>query len=147
MRVSALVPVAIALVAGCGDVIAQAIGAGATGPGDGGVDAADDVVPNADAPLSDAPGSDGGFCSGHGPIALPGQPGLCAGDLANIFRFAACACSSLDVSGKLTTSSFDSTADGGASSVASIASNGEVSTNSLTTLAGSVWAAGPRHCC
>ena len=79
---------------------------------------------------------------------------LCAGDLANLFRFAACACTSFDVSGVLTTDSFDSTVDAGATQVASVAANQALSANSTTTIGGSVWAGGaglaqgaPRCCC
>jgi hypothetical protein len=68
---------------------------------------------------------------------------LCSGDLAHKFRFAACACDSLSVSGRLATDSFDSTADAAAGpQAASIAANGSVSANTHTALGGSVWAAG-----
>ncbi len=130
--------------AGCGDELAQAIGGGAGDAGDAG--AAGEASPPRDATTDsdaspDAPAGDGGFCSGHGPVALPGT-GLCTGDLAGIFRFAACACTSLEVSGVLATDSFDSTSDAGAAATASIGSNGSVQANSTTTLGGSVWAAG-----
>src|SRR5262249_29298781 len=63
--------------------------------------------------------------------------------LAGKFRFAACACGSLTVSGQLTTDSIDSTVDAQAAGVsASIAANGIVSNYTHTMLGGSVWAGG-----
>ena len=132
--------------AACGEVVAQPIGAS---PSDGGL--ASDVA--TDQATTDAPAGDGtfpidapadspaGFCQGHGPVMLPGTD-LCAGDLANLFRFAACACTSFDVSGVLTTDSLDSAADAGDTQVASVAANQELSANSTTTIGGSVWAGG-----
>ncbi len=114
---------------GCGDVISEPIGIVA------GVDGGDAASLNPGTPS---------FCTGHGPIPLPGSS-ACVGDLSDVFRFAACACESLDVSGSLSTDSFDSTSDAGPASgdLASIGSNGEISTNSRLTLAGSLWAGGP----
>ncbi|HEY8039476.1 MAG TPA: hypothetical protein VIF15_06765 [Polyangiaceae bacterium] len=107
-------------------------------------DAGGDVSADVSAP-PDAPAfiDASGFCQGHGPIPLPGSD-QCTGDLAHLFRFAACACGSLDASGRLTTDSFDSSGDGGAGSgqAASIAANGAVATNAHTTLGGSVYAGG-----
>jgi len=126
-------------VVGCGDVVSQPIGAGGTAPTtDAGMDAP--VHPDAG---SDSSADTSGFCSGQGPVPLPGT-NACLGDLANVFRFAACACDALDVSGKLTTDSFDSPGEGGVAGgdFASIAANGEVSTNSTTTIGGSVWSGG-----
>jgi len=127
--------------AGCGDVVVQPIGAaGGAGvvPGDDAGDAGlgADATPQGDASPA--------FCSGHGPIPLPGTS-ACLGDLADVFRFAACACTSLQVSGKLTTDSFDSDPDGGTggAGVASIASNGEIATNATTNVSGSLWAGAP----
>jgi hypothetical protein len=131
---------AVASAIGCGDVVSQPIGAasvadagGGDAPihGDAGADAAD--------ARSDAPA----FCSGQGPVPLPGTS-VCLGDLANVFRFAACACDALAVSGKLWTDSFDGPPDGGIANgdLASIAANGAVSTNSVTSVAGSVWSGG-----
>ncbi len=124
----------------CGDVVSQPIGAASVGDA-GGVDAPAHADAGADAP--DAAGDAPGFCSGQGPIALPGT-NTCLGDLASVFRFAACACDALDVSGKLTTDSFGSPVEGGVAGgdLASIAANGEVSTNSTTTIGGSVWSGG-----
>jgi len=129
--------------AGCGDVVAQPIGASAA---DGG---GTDASMGADATDGSHPG-DGGmfgdgasFCTGTGPIQLPGSD-HCTGDVAHLFRFAACACTSLAVSGQLETDSFDSTSDAGPASTnaASIAANGAVGTNAQTTVGGSVWAGG-----
>lgn len=113
----------------CGDVISEPIGTAA------GVDSGDGANLHPDSPS---------FCAGHGPIPLPGSS-ACVGDLSDVFRFAACACKSLDVSGSLSTDSFDSTSDAGPASgdLASIGSNGEISTNSRLMLAGSLWAGGP----
>lgn len=142
-------PQAIALalalaLAGCGDVVAQPIGAAA-----GGADASTaDSPASSDGSLPDlGPATDASFCSGVGPIPLPGADagaGPCTGDLAHLFRFAACACTSFAVSGTLTTSSFDSTSEAGpgGSSAASIAANAAVATNAQTTVGGSVWAGG-----
>jgi hypothetical protein len=131
--------------AGCGDVVAQPIGAG---PGDGGASSSggDSSGGPADGPAPVdvfIPGDASAFCAGHGPIPLPGTD-QCTGDLAHLFRFAACACRSLDVSGKLTTDAFDSSADAGPGSleVASIAANGATSTFAHTSVGGSVWAGG-----
>jgi hypothetical protein len=144
-----LVLSAIAIPVGCGEVIAQPIG---DAPADGGLPAdaladratdgpvtGDDSSLISDAPsdvATDAPG----FCQGHGAV-LPGT-NLCSGDLANLFRFAACSCSSFDVSGVLTTDALDSTVDAGATQVASVAADQELSSNSTTTIGGSVWAGG-----
>jgi hypothetical protein len=126
---------------GCGDVVAQPIGAG---PGDGGASAesgpADGPQFGEGAVLGDA----SGFCAGHGPIPLPGTTDQCTGDLAHLFRFAACACRSFLVSGQLATDAFDSSADAGPSvtNAASIAANGALATNAHTSVGGSVWAGG-----
>ncbi|HEX8794075.1 MAG TPA: hypothetical protein VF765_24200 [Polyangiaceae bacterium] len=129
-----------ACVVACGDVVSQPIGAGAAGDAGGG-----DVLVHSEGAVDvvDAAGDASAFCSGQGPITLPGM-NMCLGDLANVFRFAACACDALDVSGTLYTDSFDGPPDGGASSfeLASIAANGEVSTNSKTNVGGSVWSGG-----
>ncbi|MGD0528928.1 MAG: hypothetical protein ABSE49_27570, partial [Polyangiaceae bacterium] len=128
--------------AACGDVTAQPIGA-AVGDG-GGADASLDAAPHPDGPGTDGSfptGDASDFCTGQGPIPLPGTD-VCTGDLAHLFRFAACACDSLAVSGALATSAFDSTIDGGAPGGASIAANGQVATNAQSTVGGSVWAGG-----
>ena len=126
------------VISACGEVVAQPI---EEEPSDGGLasDAPTDHA-NTDAlsgdgtvPI-DAPAA---FCQGHGPVTLPGTD-LCAGDLANLFRFAACACTSFDVSGVLTTDALDA----GATQVASVAANQALSANSTTTIGGSVWAGG-----
>ena len=130
--------------AGCGDVTAQPIGSAAS---DGGVtEASADGGPHVDGPSGDGalpPGDASDFCTGHGPIPLPGT-NECTGDLARLFRFAACACDSLAVSGVLVTESFDSSTDGGSSvsGGASIAANGQVATNAQSSVGGSVWAGG-----
>ena len=127
---------------GCGDVRAQPIRA-ADGDGGASEGAADGAL------LVDGPAGDGvspddasDFCTGHGPV-LPGAD-QCPGDLAHLFRFAACACHSLAVSGALSTDSFDSANDGGSagSGAASIAANGQVATNARSHVGGSVWAGG-----
>jgi hypothetical protein len=90
--------------------------------------------------LADAPPN----CSG-GPISLPGTSS-CLGNLADVFRFAVCACTSLDVSGTLSTDSSDSSADAGGNAgagVASVACNGEISINATTSIGGSLWAGAP----
>jgi hypothetical protein len=146
-----VVPLSPCLEAGCGgDVIAQPIGAGPSDAGDAG-NPVDALVDHhvADAPTgtdsslapSDAPTDATSFCNGHGPI-LPGTNGLCAGDLSNLFKFAACACTGFDISGVLTTDSYDSTADAGSTEVASVGANLELSANSTTTIGGSVWSSG-----
>jgi hypothetical protein len=139
----AIVGWAIVWSAGCGDIVAQPIGESM----DGAADDASDAAPGPDAPASFEGGLlDGSaFCQGHGPIPLPGDAGQrCTADLSHLFRFALCACQSLDASGTLTTDSFDLSSEAGAGNVhsASIASNGEVSTNAQTTIGGSIYAAG-----
>ncbi len=146
-----LLAAALAIPAGCGEVVAEPIG---DGPSDGGfaADTASEGGPLDSSPgdgsfptdsSSDAPVDATSFCTGHGAV-LPGTNpmNLCAGDLSNLFRFAACACTSFDVSGVLTTDSFDSTVDAGATQVASVAANQALSANSTTTVGGSVWAGG-----
>ena len=137
--------IALALgLAACGDVAAQPIG---TATGDGGAsEGSADGSPHLDGPSGEGsppPGDASDFCTGHGPIPFPGTD-ECTGDLAHIFRFAACACDSLAVSGALVTESFDSSTDGGSSlsAGASIAANGQVATNAQSTVGGSVWAGG-----
>jgi hypothetical protein len=130
--------------AGCGDVTAHPIGA-ATSDG-GASEASTDGSSHLDGPAGEAsppPGDASDFCTGHGPIPLPGT-NECTGDLAHLFRFAACACDSLAVSGVLVTESFDSSMDGGSSvsGGASIAANGQVATNAQSSVGGSVWAGG-----
>lgn len=137
---------------GCGEVVAQPIGfpdveGGVGGSLDTGAPVAfDSGVPDS-AWISDSGGGEAAsqpFCAGHGPIPLPGNT-ACIGDLADVFRFAACACESLDISGALSTDSFDSTSDAGPTSgdFASIGSNGEISTSSTLSIEGSLWAGGP----
>ncbi len=135
---------ALALSAGCGEVVAQAIGGSAS---DGGtpIDAtsehgSDGPSGNDGTSSVDSPLDATGFCQGQGAV-LPGTNHLCAGDLANLFRFAACSCSSFAVSGVLTTASLASP-DGGVTEVASVGANQALSTNSTTTIGGSVWSGG-----
>ena len=139
---------ALALSSGCGEVVAQAIGASASdggtasdAPADRSPDSpsGDDGTSPTDAPF-DSLGDATGFCQGHGAI-LPGT-NLCTGDLANLFKFAACSCSSFDVSGVLTTDALGASADGGLPQVASVGANEELSTNSTTTIGGSIWSSG-----
>lgn len=127
-------------VVACGDVVSEPIGAGAASDA-----AAPDVV---DAPVppdarADAPADAPGFCASSGPIAVPGTT-YCLGDLTGVFRFAACACDALVVSGRLTVdvAPIGGDAGGPAGDVASIAANGAVSANAETNVAGSVWAGG-----
>jgi hypothetical protein len=144
-RAVASVAVAASFLAvACGDVVSQPIGAApvtdAAAP-----DVADAPTPadaRADAP-TDAPADAPAFCSGTGPIAVPGTS-FCLGDLTSVFRFAACACDSLAVSGTLTVDIAPSAGDAGAAKgdVASIAANGAVSTNAQTNVLGSIWAGG-----
>lgn len=124
----------------CGDVVSQPIGAGSVGDA-----AAPDVL---DAPAlpearADVPVDAPAFCTASGPIAVPGTT-YCLGDITGVFRFAACACDSLAVSGTLTVDIAPAAGDAGAPAgdVASIAANGAVSTNAETNVAGSVWAGG-----
>lgn len=121
--------------AGCGDVVARPIGE---------IAGAADATSGSDAPaFSDGspPNDATAICQGSGPIPLPSDGGQrCTGDLARLFRFALCACQTLDASGTLSTDSFDSSNDAGPGDVdisASIGANGEVSTNATTTGSGS----------
>jgi hypothetical protein len=130
--------------AGCGDVVAQPIGAA---PGDGGASSSSGGAADGSAFDGLVPGDASAFCAGHGPIPLPGADGgtdQCTGDLAHVFRFAACACRSFAVSGQLLTEAFSSTADAAAAfpNGASIAANGWFATNAKTNVGGSVWAGG-----
>jgi len=131
---------------GCGEVVAQPIGF-ASGDGgvrlDAGLGASLDSGPSVDSGSNGDTGTRS-FCAGQGPIPLAGRS-ACIGDLADVFRFAACACKSFDVSGSLSTDSFDSTSDGGPASgdFASIGSNGEISTSSMLSIGGSLWTGGP----
>ena len=133
----------------CGDVVSQPIGLAAA------VDGGGPANPDSSEGSHSGAGTDSGqlilgdaesasFCDGHGPIPLAGKS-TCIGDLAQIFRFAACACKSFDISGSLSTDSFDSTSDAGPATgaLASIGSNGEISTNSRLSIAGSLWTGGP----
>jgi hypothetical protein len=132
---------ALALSSGCGEVVAQAIG-GSTSDGGTTTDATSDHGsdgPSGDGTSVDSPADATGFCQGQG-IVLPGT-NLCAGDLSNLFKFAACACSSFDISGVLSTASLASS-DGGLTSVASVGANQALSANSTTTIGGSVWSGG-----
>ncbi|HEY8089834.1 MAG TPA: hypothetical protein VIF09_18365 [Polyangiaceae bacterium] len=128
--------VAWAGAAACGDVIAQPIGAG---PADGGGVEGASADAGGDSPVTPegSPGGDASFCTGSGPIPIGTEQ--CTGDVARLFRFAACACNSLAVSGDLST---QSSLDGGSGSSASIAANGQVATNAQATVQGSVWAGG-----
>lgn len=124
----------------CGDVVSQPIGAAAI------TDAAAPDAPDAPAPpdaRADAPVDAPAFCTSSGPISVPGTS-YCLGDLTSLFRFAACACDALAVSGKLTVDVAPTAGDAGAPTgdVASIAANGAVSTNAETNVAGSIWAGG-----
>jgi hypothetical protein len=108
-----------------------------TSSGDDGT--ATDGPPTVDSPvLVDATPT----CMPQAPIVVPGTS-LCTGDLASKFRFAACSCGSMTISGTLTTDSIDSTADAqAAGSSASIGANGTLTTYTHTMLGGSVWASG-----
>jgi hypothetical protein len=136
LAVGLLALLAWAGAAACGDVIAQPIGAG---PADGGSVEAAGADATGDSPVAPegSPGADASFCTGSGPIPIGTDQ--CTGDVARLFRFAACACNSLAVSGDLSTRS---SLDGGSGSAASIAANGQVATNAQATVQGSVWAGG-----
>jgi hypothetical protein len=134
---------------GCGDVFLTPIGGGASDAGvadarlDRDASTLHDAAstPDASPPHDAATHVDASsFCAGHGPIPI--APDECSGDVAGLFRFAACACGSLAVSGTLTTDSFAGSSDAGAGSAGSIAANGQVATNGQTTVHGSVWAGG-----
>jgi hypothetical protein len=146
MRARLVLAVAMPMaLADCGDLVSQPIGAprqdaSASNPpldatfAEAGIDA----MPNTQPPTSTV------FCEGHGPVPLPGQT-ACLGDLAAVFRFAACACQSFDVSGTFSTDSFDSTSDAGpaiTADLASIGSNGPITTNSQASIGGSLWSGG-----
>jgi cytoskeletal protein CcmA (bactofilin family) len=82
------------------------------------------------------------LCQTPSPLAIPGMA-ICTGDLASTFRFAACACGSLNASGGLVTDALDSTRDAQvAGPAASIAANGQVAISAHTTLGGSIWGGG-----
>jgi hypothetical protein len=134
----------------CGQVVAQPIGgapgdggssgggsgSGGSGSGAGG-EASTDSPSFGDGP----PPLDGSsFCTGTGPIPIGDT--LCSGDVTRFFRFAACACDSLAVSGVLTTQAVDSTVDAGEPNGASIAANGQVATNANASVSGSIYAGG-----
>jgi len=111
-------------------VTAEAIGGGAN---DGGVN---------DGSISDAGADVSPFCQGSGP-AIPLSPGgKCVGDLGSVFRFAACACTSSQVSGTLRTDSFKSGGMGAPVDVASVAANGSVAASSHAKIGGSIYAGG-----
>jgi hypothetical protein len=101
---------------GCGEVVAQPIGF-ASGDGgvrlDAGLGRELGFGPQRGFGLQRRHGKHGLSAPDRGPIPLAGRS-ACIGDLADVFRFAACACKSFDVSGSLSTDSFDSTSDGGA---------------------------------
>ncbi len=143
-RVAALalaLTLALAFSSGCGEVVAQAIGGSDGGTTDATSERGSDGPSGNDGTSSaDSPVDATGFCQGLG-VVLPGPNHLCAGDLANLFKFAACACSSFDISGVLSTASLASS-DGGLTEVASVGANQAVSANSTTTIGGSVWSGG-----
>jgi len=123
---------AAAWAAGCGDARVEAIGAGGEG-GDGGIGFVE-----RDGDVDADP-----FCRGSGSLVPIGAGDRCAGDLGRrLFRFAVCACTTGSVSGRLRTDSFYSPAGGGAESAASLAANGSWSTNSHTSIGGSIYTAG-----
>lgn len=132
----------------CGEVVAQPIGGA---PGDGGASSSggegggsgggSDAASDSPVVAEGAPPLDGSsFCTGSGPIPISNAE--CSGDVARFFRFAACACDSLAVSGALTTQAKDSTADAGEPNGASIAANGQVALNANASVSGSIWAGG-----
>lgn len=128
----------------CGEVVSQPIGAGPVG--DAAAPDAGDAPPPLDAGAEgsgDARGDAPAFCTSSGPIAVP-DASSCLGDIASVFRFAACACDAIAVSGALTVDVATSAGDAGTATgnVASVAANGAVSTNAQTNVAGSVWAGG-----
>ncbi len=150
-----LVVGAAATAASCGDVVALPIGAGPPA-----VDAADSDIPFFDTGPdhtvaleggdSSAPhdGGDGAVrvdatpsCNVLKPIPVPGTA-FCTGDLAVAFRFAACACGSLDISGDLVTDTIGAGGDASAGVSASIGANGAVAINTHTMVGGSMWAGG-----
>lgn len=142
-RMALLAPLLAWSIAACGDATANAI----DGPGgDGGIVVGDGAFDRDGFSLGDtSPTGDGSeaFCQGSG-AAIPLPTGdECTSDLGpKFFRFAMCACTQASISGKLTTDSFDSSADAGAGTSASIAANGLVETNSTTSVGGYVYAGG-----
>lgn len=124
----------------CGDVVSQPIGAAPAADAGGG-----DALVHTDAggDAGDAGADAPGFCASSGPIEVPGTS-YCLGDLTSVFRFAACACDAIAVSGTLSVDLAPTAGDAGApaGNVASIAANGAVSTNAETNVAGSIWAGG-----
>ncbi len=144
-RIALFAPLVAWGAAACGNATANAI----VGPNDDGSDGGlgdGSLVDHDGPPLGDGahPG-DGSepFCQGSGasiPLPIGNE---CTGDLGpKFFRFAMCACEQASISGKLTTDSFNSSADAGAGQSASIAANGEVETNSTTSVGGFVYAGG-----
>jgi hypothetical protein len=133
---------------GCGEVVARPIGAPSTLDASfaDAVTRAETAPPRDGAGARDAPSStdasaaDGSasFCTGTGPIPIKGDQ--CAGDIARRFRFAACACESLAISGTLRTYSFDSAVDAGTGNGASVGANGRVAANGRAVVGGSIWA-------
>jgi hypothetical protein len=131
------------LCSACGIVNANAT---TGGPDDGGLRLPDGatVLPSPDGGGVDgAPGADGGFCSGSGPvIPIPGAGTSCTGDLgARTFLFAVCACNDVAISGVLTTDALNSASGTTGQRGGSIGANGAFDTNSALLVNGDVWAA------
>ena len=132
------------LLVGCGDVFAQPIreadDASTAGETDAGVGTSGDAT-LPEAANNDAPGT-AAYCRTIAPPRVAGSA-YCTGDLANKFRFAACACETFSISGSLATDSFDSASDAGArAQVASVGADWLIATNSEVVLGGSLWSGG-----
>lgn len=83
------------------------------------------------------------YCSGaESSFPVPGE-GRCTGDLASqYFRFAACSCTTLAISGKIRTGAMNSTAGTSNDEGASIAANGDLLLTGNGGVGGSMYAAG-----
>ena len=128
--------------AACGvvNVAATTGGPGGTTLDDGGT-----ITPDGSSlvPPDASTATDGGFCSGSGPIIpVPGAGTTCTGDLpSRTFLFAVCACNDVSVSGVLTTDALNSSSGATGQSAGSIGANGAFDTNSQLLVQGDVWAA------
>lgn len=136
---------AMAFSAGCGSSVAQTNGdeddkRGSNDQGSGDFDKSKEPSKPDAGPIPTGPD----FCAGAG-IPLPGQS-ACAGDLPRkYFRFAACSCTNLAISGSIRTASMNS-ADGTSNEeAASIAANDILALSGSGTVGGSTYGAGEKN--
>ena len=131
----ALAPLGV-VASACGTVTATVVMGGPDGGATDAISGGDDHDLGEVGPGPDAPN---GFCATNGLITLP--DGRCTGDIGKkVFLFAACACTTIDVTGTLSTDALNSKTGTTSGDGASIGADTSIHAESTAFVQGSMWA-------